>query len=153
LGSLKDFRQEVIVREEIDNRDIYAGLFQLAEAAFPKRCKSCGREYRNSAEFLAATQPVRKNSSGLKQTHDDDGQEIVELFRNCVCGSTLLESYRNRRDLSDNGIMHRKQFQNMADKLIASGCPAETARDALLKFVRGQPDELMSLAKSKGTNQ
>ena len=128
---------------------VYAGLRELADSAFPKRCRLCGREYRNSAEFLAATQPVRTNSSGLKQGRDDDGHEIVELFRNCVCGSTLLESYWNRRDLTDAGIMRRKRFQNMVEKLVATGCPVETARTELLKFMRGQPNDLMNLTKSK----
>jgi hypothetical protein len=131
--------------------DIYAGLRQLADSAFPKHCKLCGREYLNSEEFLAATLPLREDASGLKQTRDDDGQEIVELFRNCVCGSTLLESYWNRRDPSDKGITRRKQFQDMVGELVAKGCPAESARDELLKFVRGQPNELMNLAKRIGS--
>lgn len=138
------------MREEIDHKDIYVGLRQLADSSFPKRCGLCGREYRNSAEFLTATQPLL-GSSGLKQSHDDDGHEIVELFRNCVCGSTLLESYWNRRDLSEVGITRRKQFQEMIGKLVATGYPAETARGELLKFVRGQPNDLMGLVKHNGT--
>ena len=136
--------------EAVHTEDIYSGLCQLAEASFPKRCAACGREYLTSAEFLAATQPVGTNSSGLKQARDDDGQTIVELFRNCVCGSTLLESYINRRDLSDNGILHRKQFQNMVGMLIAAGCPANKARDELLKFIRGQPNVLVNLVRRSG---
>jgi hypothetical protein len=150
-GSQGNFHQEVHVSKANDTEDIYAGLLQLADSAFPKHCKLCGREYQNAAEFLAATQPVRKNSSGLKQSQDDDGLAIVELFRNCVCGSTLLESYRNRRDPSDKGITRRKQFQDMVEKLTATGCPEETARSELLKFVRGQPNDLLTLAKHKGT--
>ncbi|MBI5889330.1 MAG: oxidoreductase [Nitrosomonadales bacterium] len=133
--------------------DIYAGLRQLADSAFPKRCKFCGREYLNSAEFLAATQPLRANASGLKQSRDDEGHAIVELFRNCVCGSTLLESYWNRRDLSEAGIMRRKRFQDMVGKLVATGCPAETARGELLKFMHGQPNDLMNLAKRHRTEE
>ena len=147
-----NFLQEVNVSAPNTSNDIYSGLRHLADSAFPKRCKLCGREYRNSAEFLAATQPVRANSSGLKQSHDDDGQTIVELFRNCVCGSTLLESYWNRRDLSDSGTTRRKQFQEMVGKLVATGCPAETAHNELLKFVRGLPNEVLSLAKPKESN-
>ena len=139
------------MRDETSDNDIYAGLRQLANSAFPKRCSVCGREYLNSAEFLAATRPVRENSSGLKQSQDDEGQAIVELFRNCVCGSTLLESYHNRRDLSDAGLMRRKQFQDMVGKLTTAGCTTETARDELLKFMRGQPNNLMDLVKDKGS--
>ncbi|MFH0934127.1 MAG: oxidoreductase [Pseudomonadota bacterium] len=127
--------------------DIFAGLRELADTAFPKRCRFCGREYSNSAEFLAATRPIKPDASGLKQGHDDEGHPIVELFRNCVCGSTLLESYWNRRDLTDNGIMRRKRFHDMADKLVAAGYTQETARSELIKFVRGQPNELLNMAK------
>lgn len=138
------------MNKTIHSDDIYAGLRQLADAAFPKRCKLCGREYQNSAEFLTATLPLREDASGLKQTHGEDGQEIVELFRNCVCGSTLLESYWNRRDLSDSGIMRRKRFQDMVGRLTAIGYPATTAHNELLKFLRGQPNDLMNMSKRTG---
>ncbi len=133
-------------------KDIFTGLRQLADSAFPKRCAHCGRVFHNSEEFLAATQPVRSDCSGLKQSRDDDGQMIVDLFRNCVCGSTLLESFRNRRDLSKDGIMHRILFQEMVGKIEAMGYPAETARSELLKFMRGQPNELLSLTAEKNSN-
>ncbi len=128
---------------------LFAGLRQLADSAFPKRCAHCGRVYRNSDEFLTATQPVRPDCSGLKQSRDDDDQMIVDLFRNCVCGSTLLESFHNRRNLSKDGIMRRMLFQEMVGKIAAMGYPAETARDELLKFMRGQPNELLSLTVGK----
>ena len=132
-----------------DEQGFYAGLRELAESAFPKRCANCGREFQNAAEFLAATQPIRVDSSGLKQSQDDDGQAIVDLFRNCVCGSTLLESFRNRRNLSEDGIKMRMRFQEMVGKLVATGCPAETARAELLKLIHGQPNDLLNLTKSK----
>jgi hypothetical protein len=145
-------RQEVRMSNSKHFDEIYAGLRQLADSAFPKRCRTCGREYQSSTEFLAATLPPRDDVSGLKQTRDDNGQEIVELFRNCVCGSTLLESYLNRRDHSDRGIMRRNQFQDMVERLVATGCTAETARDELLRFVRGQPNDLPNLKKRKDTD-
>lgn len=125
---------------------LFAGLRELAESVFPKRCRNCGQEYRSAAEFLAATRPVRADTSGLKQSVDDDGQLIVDLFRNCVCGSTLLESFSNRRDLSEDGIKRRMRFQDMVDKLVAKGCTAEAARSELLKLMRGQPNDLLRLA-------
>jgi len=129
-----------------NDKDFFAGLRELADSAFPKRCGNCGREYRNAAEFLEATQPVRAGVSGLKQSRDDDGLAIVELFRNCVCGSTLLESYWNRRDLSEAGITRRKRFQEMVGKLVEMGFSAEMARGELTKLMRGQPNELLNLA-------
>ena len=76
---------------------------------------------------------------------------VVDIFRNCVCGSTLLESFLNRRDLSEDGIMRRMLFQEMVCKLVAMGCPAETARSEFLKLMRGRPNELLSLVKHKHT--
>jgi hypothetical protein len=103
---------EPVPEQNID-AELFAGLRELAESSFPKHCRNCGREYRDSAEFLTATQPLLADSSGLKQSRDDDDQVIVDLFRNCVCGSTLLESFWNRRDLSEDGIKRRMRFQDM----------------------------------------
>ena len=128
--------------------EFFTGLRQLADSAFPKRCAHCGRVYRNSEEFLTATQPIRSDSSGLKQSRDDDGQMIVDLFRNCVCGSTLLESFQNRRNVSKDGVMRRMLFQDMVGRLVVMGYPAEAARGELLKLMRGQPNELLGLTKS-----
>lgn len=133
------------------NEEIYTGLRELVESAFPMRCGNCGREYRNSTEFLAATQPVRANSSGLKQSRGDDGHMVVDLFRNCVCGSTLLESFGNRRDLGEDGVKRRKRFQDMVDKLVAMGYTEEIIRGELLKLMRGQPNDVISLAKLGNT--
>lgn len=148
--------QQGMPMPELHNiEELFAGLRELADSAFPKRCGYCGREYRTAAEFLEATQPVRAGVSGLKQSRDDDGLAIVELFRNCVCGSTLLESYWNRRDLSAEGVTRRKRFQDMVSKLIAMGYTAEAARGELLKLMRGKPNELLSLAirKYEGNQQ
>ena len=114
------------------NAVLFAGLQQLADSAFPKRCANCGREYRTAAEFLAATRPLRADTSGLKQARGDDGHAFVELFRNCVCGSTLLESFRNRRDLSEEGNMRRKRFEDMVGKLVAMGYPSAIDRKSVV---------------------
>ncbi len=132
------------------DQELFAGLRQLTDSAFPKRCGNCGREYRNAEEFLAATQRTRAHSSGLKQSKDDDGSMIVELFRNCVCGSTLLESFWNRRDLSAEGTLRRKRFEDMIGKLAALGYDAKFARSELIKFMRGQPNEVLNLVREAG---
>lgn len=134
--------------EPFIDEEFFAGLRELAESAFPKRCRNCGREYQSSTEFLAATLPLQPDRSGLKQSRDDDGATIVEVFRNCVCGSTLLESFGDRRDFSDAGNKRRQRFQGMQDRLVAHGCPAETARAELLKLMRGQPNDLVRLVKN-----
>jgi hypothetical protein len=133
------------------NEEFYAGLQELVASDFPKRCGNCGREYRNAAEFLAGTQPVRANASGLEQSQDDGGQMIVDLFRKCVCGATLFESFGNRRDLDEDGVKRRMRFQDMVDKLVAMGYAEETIRGELLKLMRGQPNDVISLAKLGNT--
>ena len=129
------------------NEEFYVELRELVDSAFPKRCTHCGREYRNSAEFLAATEPIGAKSGGVKQSREDVGKVIVELFRNCVCGSTLLESFWNRRELDEDGVKRRKRFQDMLEKLLVMGYTEKKIRGELLKLMRGQPNDVISLAK------
>lgn len=131
----------------IDSQHFYAGLRELAESAFPKRCRNCGRTYQTADEFIAATQPLAPERSGLKQSLDDDGRAIVELFRNCECGSTLMDCFNDRRDLSEAGLRRRQRFGELVDYLAGQGLPRLTARDELLKVMRGQPSELLGNLK------
>ena len=71
---------------------LFAGLQELAAGAFPKRCANCGRLYANLRQFLEETVPVAPQRSGLKASLDDDDRPVGELFRNCVCGSTMMEA-------------------------------------------------------------
>lgn len=128
--------------------EIFASLHALAASTFPRRCQNCGRVYASADEFFAATRPVRADHSGLKQGIDDSGQTIVELFRNCACGSTLLESFHNRRDLSAAGLKRRARFDDLRDKLKAAGVDVDTAGVELLKMMRGQPNSLIELIHS-----
>lgn len=120
--------------------ELFVGLRELVDSVFPKRCGSCGREYRNSIEFLADTQPLRVNSSGLKQSLNDDGLIVVDLFRNCICGSTLLESFSNRRDSCEDGIMRRTAFQEQVGKLVSLGYSVESAQSELHKLFSRAPE-------------
>lgn len=79
--------------EQSKIQGIVAGLRQFEASAFPKHCACCAREYASATEFIAATQALPSDCSGLKLSQDDDGNPIVELFRNCDCGSTLMESF------------------------------------------------------------
>ena len=82
------------------HQDLFRSLRALEEATFPKVCRNCGHRYEDAAEFLAATRQVRPDHTGLKEGIDEDGAAIVEVFRNCACGSTLLETFSDRRDQS-----------------------------------------------------
>lgn len=131
---------------------LYSDLRSLANASFPKRCATCGREYANAEAFIAATQPVRPDHSGLKESLDDDEQPIVDLFRNCACGSTLLESFHCRRDTSAAGLQRRARFEQLLQKLVTAGIPASKAKAELIKLMHGQPSQLLQTI-SKLKNQ
>ncbi|AYH42101.1 oxidoreductase [Azoarcus sp. DN11] len=123
---------------------LYAGLAEIAADTFPKRCAACGRSYRDVDDYVAQTQRVGSGGSGLRQTVGDDGQVIVELFRNCVCGSTLLELFHNRRDVGEAGLRRRARFGELIEMLVARGLEREQARTELLKLLRGEPSAILT---------
>ncbi len=125
-----------------DKRALYKGLRALSETMFPKRCAVCGKVYDSMSDFIRETEGLRK-SSGLKGTLDDDDRPIVELFRNCTCGSTLLGSFSDRRDTSSIGGKRRDLFGKMLTMLIRKGLEDHVARVELLKFFQGQPSPLL----------
>lgn len=130
------------------HQDLFRSLRALEEATFPKVCRNCGHRYEDAAEFLAATRQVRPDHTGLKEGIDEDGAAIVEVFRNCACGSTLLETFSDRRDQSPGGLRRRQRFGEMLDKLVADGVEYARARTELLKLMRGQPHDLIGLIRS-----
>ncbi len=124
---------------------LYDGLQALAESAFPKKCSTCGRTFETADQFIKETETVRPTVSGLKQTEDDDGSKIVELFRNCPCGSTLMDAFNDRRDLSENGEKRRKRFAELQTYLIDHHkIDSNQAREELLKVLRGEQSELLA---------
>lgn len=122
---------------------LYSGLRELAAGAFPKTCPTCKRVYATSEEYVHATERVN-GRTGLKSGEDDDGAMIVNLFRNCVCGSTLLAEFRDRRDTSPQGLQRRERFGLLLEHLVAQGMERELARAELLKVTRGQSSELLA---------
>lgn len=125
--------------------ELFRGLRELAEAAFPKHCKSCGRKFATAAEFVAQTVPVKAGRSGLKKSVDDDGNNIVELYRNCVCGSTLMDFFSDRRDLSEAGLARRRKFGELLDHLIGKGLERQVARAELIKVLRGEKSDILHI--------
>lgn len=120
------------------NRRIFDGLRALAEAAFPKHCKNCGRSFFTAEEFLHQTQTIRPDISGLKQSVDDDDVTIVEVYRNCLCGSTLMDIFSDRRDISGAGQHRRELFDKLPPHLPEKGMERPAARAYLLRILRGQ---------------
>jgi hypothetical protein len=133
---------------ESSDATLFANLRALAASSFPKRCNNCGRSYATAEDFVAATAAIRPDSSGLKLSHGDDGKEIVELFRNCVCGSTLMDAFDNRRDVSHAGGKRRQRFDELLALLQARGIDRDVAYSELLKLMRGQKSELLGLIKT-----
>lgn len=124
--------------------DIYSGLQALAKTAFPKRCRTCGRLYHNAESFIAETKLLNAKHSGLKAAQEDDGSMIVELFRNCPCGSTLMDVFNNRRDVSENGIKRRNNFDKILEMVQHKyNVEKEIARQELLKIMNGEQSDII----------
>jgi hypothetical protein len=124
---------------------LYDGLQALANSAFPKKCNTCGRTFENTEEFVLETEKLRPSASGLKQSMDDDGSMIVELFRNCTCGSTLMDAFNDRRDLSSKGEKRRKRFAELQTFLVEEhNVDSGIARNELLKVMKGEHSEVLS---------
>ena len=130
---------------------LFKDLRSLAESAFPKNCANCGREYETAEDFLKQTQHIAPERSGLKSSIDDDGSTIVEAFRNCVCGSTLMDFFSDRRDVSQAGLARRKKFGDILDYLVEQGLEHAIARDELIKVVRGEQSEILKNFKPPST--
>ena len=128
--------------------EFYKDLQVLSDSSFPKKCNTCGRLYRNVSEYITQTRSVGQ-TSGLKESMDDDDKPLVELFRNCVCGSTLMDEFHNRREMSPAGIKRREKFKELMDRLIDSGFQINTARQELLKILRGEESKLIRITTGK----
>jgi hypothetical protein len=122
--------------------DIYAGLKAFSSDSFPKRCSRCGRKFHDADQFLRETRGLG-HSTGLRESQDDDDRTMVELFRNCPCGSTLMECFGDRRDMSEAGIRRREKFRELMQLLVDDGMDREEARVELLKVLRGGRSEIL----------
>ena len=123
---------------------LFEGLNSLAESAFPKKCKTCGRRFETAEQFLRETEDIRESVTGLKQSRDDEGEIIVEAFRNCPCGSTLMDFFNDRRDQSKAGDIRRKKFNDFLTFLVGNGLKRELARNELQKVMRGEKSEILA---------
>lgn len=124
--------------DNLTDQELFEGLQALSDAAFPKTCSSCGRVYHSATEF-ATRSLAPSGRSGLKQGLDDDDQPVVELFRNCQCGSTLLDFFEDRRDNSTRGQKRREVFGKVLGNLENRGMTRTEARQELRKLMNGKP--------------
>lgn len=117
--------------------ELFNGLKALSDASFPKKCAFCGEEYATVEEYVQKTEDV-SGTSGLKKGYDDDDKPIVELFRNCICGSTLMDCFNDRRDVSSEGLKRRELFGKLLKMLTDKGIEGAVARGELLKVIKGE---------------
>lgn len=127
------------------NDDFFSGLRALADSAFPKHCANCGKVFASADQFILETRAIRENMSGLKQSMDDIDNTIVEVYRNCPCGSTLMDFFSDRRDISDSGLRRREKFAELLAYLIEKGWETQLARTELIKVLRGEKSELLKV--------
>lgn len=128
----------------MDIRD-FEGLKALVESAFPKTCRNCGRVYETAEQFFMDTEDMARGISSLKSAIEDDGGFVVEVFRNCRCGSSLMDEFGCRRDHSEKGDRRRAAFDKTLALLKAKNIPEATARSEIIDFLRGKPNHLKSL--------
>ena len=107
----------------------------LQAEAFPKKCQGCGKVYADEQQFLAETTSLAHAPSDIRPVRDDDADSNIylQVFRNCACGSTLMELFHSRRDLSEHGLTRRQLFDSMLTILLEAGHDRHEARAILLQ--------------------
>lgn len=131
--------------KELDS--LFEGLNALSASSFPKKCANCGAIYRNVEEYASATDSVH-GQSGLKASEDDDGQPILELFRNCSCGSTLLDFFKDRRGTAEQRLL----FDTLLEQVCHEGFDRNFARKELIKIKKGKASSLPESLKHLNKN-
>lgn len=121
----------------------FAGLRAFNHDSFPKRCRNCGRVFASEADYFQQTQAIRPDISGLKAVFDDEEGALVEVFRNCVCGSTLLVNCMSRRDDSPSGQSRRRLLDDLLGYLQLHGFERAQARRELLRVASGERSEVL----------
>ncbi len=120
--------------------ELLAGLRELSASSFPKRCATCGKVYPTAKAFIEQTLSL-EHHSGLKASLDDNDETIVDVFRNCSCGSTLMDSFQDRRQ-SDNA-QRREVFEKLLHLLEDEGLTRSDARQLLLDSLKGETHPML----------
>jgi len=121
----------------------FEGLTAILESSFPRTCSLCGKRYETAERFLTETHNMPQGRSSLKEALEEDGTAIVEVFRNCSCGSTLMDEFNSRRNYSALGKKRRVQFDKLLHFLQKKEIPTEKARLEILKVFNGEHSELL----------
>ncbi len=121
--------------------DLLGGLNALFNDSFPKKCSCCGKLYHSEEQFFKETTAPGEKS--LKSSQEDDGTVIVEAFRNCSCGSTLMDEFADRRDTSEKGLRRRKRFDEIVAQLVEKGLDRDKVVEELKYFIRHGESEFL----------
>ncbi|MDE2430377.1 MAG: hypothetical protein KGM99_16760 [Burkholderiales bacterium] len=134
-----------------DYGDWFAGLKSLSKRDFPKRCANCGRIYETEDDYIRETHPLHRERSGLKAGVDHNDAPLLELYRNCDCGSTLLALFADRRDASDTGDQRRQLFNELLEYLAKHGIERGPAHRELLRVIRGERSAVLEAWTEKNS--
>lgn len=120
----------------------FTGLQASLESAFPKKCAVCGYVYRSAEAFFSETQAVNSGLSCLKSALNNDGLAIVEVFRNCRCGSTLMDEFNCRRNISQTGLNQRQTFDHLYRILQKYPITDHDIRTEIIRFLNGNASKI-----------
>ncbi|MCB1614958.1 MAG: hypothetical protein KDI30_02985 [Pseudomonadales bacterium] len=111
----------------------------LTKEAFPKVCPTCHKVYSNELEFFTETVALENTDREIKAVEgleeNQEPPEFIEVYRNCACGTTLMEWFHSRRNFSEKGIKQRLLFTLLQEGLISKGYSVDDARGLILDFM------------------
>ena len=119
------------------------GIRELVESSFPKPCSNCGRLFVSAEQFLSETRDLPTTHDNLIDQVEAHEQSLVDVFRNCTCGSVLMTEFSERRNLTPKGRKRRATFARMLKILEKKGVSTELAKSELIKATQGKRSELL----------
>lgn len=136
IGNRRKMRYSYMRMDHAASEVIFKGLEAIWNTEFPKRCPVCGRVYETISDFLDITSPPTGSSGLVDLTSYDEQRQAVGLYRNCICGSTLMAFCSDRRDHSEAGKRRRELFGNLLAQLESTGIAHDVAREEVLRALR-----------------
>lgn len=123
--------------------NFYKRLRSLFGDTFPKKCAKCGRVFESLDHFLLETRYIDKPGN-VNKACDESGKAFIVMYRNCTCGSTMMDIFNDRRDTSEAGEQRRREFDELLALLVESGFEKEYARVELRKAIRGEQTDILN---------
>jgi len=78
-----DLNREILSEEQIEELEIFDGVYNFIRQKFPYVCEKCKRTYQNESEYIASTQEI---PGVTDRTNSGSG---YSFDRNCVCGTKI----------------------------------------------------------------